>query len=132
MLKLIKKLLERNALILAIIITIIIAFLSLSIVPKINLGIHIKSSDKYLHTFAYFTLSIVWFFALRDKFNNHLFKTYLITFLILYGIILEVLQGKLTSYRTADFFDIVANTVGIIVATIFFNKFLKWFNGLNK
>jgi len=130
MLKRIKKLLEHNAFILAIILTLIIAFLSLSVAPKINLGINIKSSDKYLHAIAYFSLSLVWFFALREKFKYKPFKILLIFFLIFYGIILEVLQGKLTSYRTADFYDILANTIGIAIATVFFKKFLNWFNSI--
>ena len=130
MLKRIKKLLEDNAITLAIIMTLVIAFLSLSVAPKINLGLNIKSSDKILHTIAYFSLSSVWFFALRDKFKNRSFKTYLIISLIFYGIILEVLQGKLTSYRSADFYDAIANTLGIVIATVFFKKFLNWFNSI--
>lgn len=121
---------EHNAFILAIIITLIIAFLSLSVTPKINLGLNIKSSDKYLHAIAYFFLSSVWFFTLKEKLKNRSFKIYLITILIFYGIILEVLQGELTSYRTADFYDIIANTIGIAIATVFFNKFLSWFNSI--
>ncbi len=130
MLQRIKKLLEHNALILAIIITLIIAFLSLSIVPKINIGLNINSGDKYLHTIAYFTLAFVWFFVFRDNFKNTSFKIYLIISLVFYGIILEAFQDKLTNYRTADLYDIVANTIGIIIATVFFNKFLKWFNSI--
>jgi len=67
MLQRIKKLLEHNALLLAIIASIIIAFLSLTSIPKIDLGINIKSGDKYLHALAYFTLSVVWYFALYKK-----------------------------------------------------------------
>ena len=128
MLRRIKKLLEHNALIFAIIVTLVIAILSLSIVPKIYLGLNIKSGDKYLHTLAYFVLSSIWYFALQEKIKKPLFKIVTIIILILYGIILEALQGGITNYRTADFYDIVANTVGIILATLLFNRFIRWFN----
>ncbi len=128
MLRRIKKLLEHNALIIAIIATLIIAILSLSLVPKINLGLNIKSSDKYLHALAYFVLSNIWFFAFQEKIKKPLFKFAIIIILIFYGIILEALQGGITNYRTADFYDIVANTFGIMLATLLFNRFIKWFN----
>ncbi len=73
MLRRIKKLLEHNALIIAIIATLIIAILSLSLVPKINFGLNIKSSDKYLHALAYFVLSNIWFFAFQEKIKKPLF-----------------------------------------------------------
>ncbi len=128
MLQRIKKLLEDNALILAIIASIIIAFLSLTSIPKIDLGIKIKSADKYLHAIAYFTLSVVWYFALYEKLKKNSFKFYVILLLIAYGIILEALQGGLTNYRTADFFDVIANTFGIVLATLFFGKIMKWYH----
>ena len=130
MLQHIKKLLEHNALLLAIIATVIIAILSLTHLPKIDLGLHIKSSDKYLHTIAYFTLSTVWLFALRNKLNNKVVKIVLIISLIFYGIILEVLQNKITNFRTGDPFDEFANVVGILLAVLIFDKLLKWFNSI--
>ncbi len=123
-----KKLLEHNAILLAIIATIIIAFLSLSIVPSINLGIKVKNSDKVLHTLAYFTLSTIWFFALKEKLKKPYFKVAIILILTFYGIILEGLQGELTEYRTADFYDVIANIFGIIIAITIFDKIIEWYN----
>lgn len=130
MLQNIKKLLERNALLLAIIATIILGIASLGVMPKIDLGFKLKSSDKYLHTFAYFTLTTVWFFAFREKIKNFKIKFFLIAALMIYGIIIEVLQGSVTNYRTADFYDEMANMLGILIASLFFNKLLKWFNAI--
>ncbi len=128
MLQRIKKLLEHNALAIAIITTLAIAFLSLSHLPKLDIGFKIKSSDKYLHTTAYFILSLVWYFALQKKIKKRRFKVLLILFLIFYGIILEALQGGLTNYRTADFYDIIANSVGVLIATLLINKILDWYH----
>jgi len=127
MLQRIKKLLEHNAIAIAIITTLAIAFLSLSHLPKLDLGFKIKSSDKYLHTTAYFFLSMVWYFALRSKIKKTRFKVLLILVLIVYGIILEGLQGGLTNYRTADFYDVLANSAGVLIATLVVNKLLKWY-----
>ena len=128
MLQRIKKLLEHNALMIAIIATIIVAVLSLTSVPKFDLGIKLKSSDKYLHALAYFTLSSVWYFALQNKLQKNSFKILVILALIFYGIILEALQGGLTDYRTADLFDVFANIFGIVIATLLFDKLLRWYN----
>ena len=127
MLKRIKKLLEHNIFWLAIIATLIIAFLSLTAVPKINLGLKIKSGDKILHVLAYFTLSTVWFLALQKKMGDLNVKLLLILSLIMYGIILEVLQGGITNYRTGDIFDVVANTVGVLLALLLSSRFISWF-----
>ena len=127
MLKHIKKLLEHNILRLAIIATLIIAFLSLTAIPKINLGLEIKSSDKILHILAYFTLSSVWFLAFQKKMGNLFFKITLIIFLIFYGIILEALQGGITTYRTGDVYDVVANTIGVLLALLLSGRFMSWF-----
>ena len=128
MLRDIKKLLERNALIIAIVTTVIVAILSLSSVPKLNLGLDIKSGDKYLHFLAYFGLSLTWYFALKDRINQKVFKIFVPLGLIFYGIILEGLQSGLTTYRTGDVYDALANTAGIVVALILFNKIIKWYS----
>ena len=130
MLQDIKRLWERNALILAILATIVIAILSLTAVPKISLGLNIKSSDKYLHFIAYFGLAFIWYFAFKEKLNKKLFKILVPLGLILYGIILEGLQGGLTTYRTADIYDALANATGIIVAYFIFGQIRKWYRAI--
>jgi hypothetical protein len=127
MLQRIKKLLEHNLITLAVIATIIIAILSLTAIPKINFGLELKSSDKILHILAYFTLSTVWFLALQKKMSNLYSRFFLIITLIIYGIILEVLQGGITNYRTGDFYDVIANTIGVLLAVLLINKFISWF-----
>lgn len=127
MLQDIKKLLERNALSLAIAATVFLTIMSLVSVPKIDLGLGIKSGDKYLHFFAYLCLTMMWFFALKDKIEQKLFKFFLPLGLIMYGIILEGLQNGLTSYRTGDMYDAVANTIGVLVGLMTFRGFIRWY-----
>jgi hypothetical protein len=130
MLRDIKNLLERNALWLAVLATLGVAILSLGAVPKLNIGLDLKSSDKYLHFIAYFSLCLLWFFALRDRLHRYIFRILIPLGLILYGIILEGMQGGLTTYRTADIYDAVANTAGVIGAMILADKLLRWFDSI--
>ena len=127
MLQDIKKLLEHNALILAILATIIIGVLSLSAVPKLNLELGIKSGDKYLHFIAYFGLSTIWYFALRNRIQKRVFNFFVPLALIFYGIILEILQSGITTYRTGDIYDALANTAGVIVGLVLFKIIIKWY-----
>ena len=127
MLRDIKKLLERNALMFAVLATILIGVLSLSAVPKLNIGLGIKSGDKYLHFIAYFGLGTLWYFALKDKIQKRLYNFFVPLALIFYGIILEGLQSGITTYRTGDIYDALANTVGVIVSLVVFKRIVKWY-----
>ena len=120
MLKRITNLLKGNIFIIAVAITLFIAYLSLMRMPKIQL--HFSYIDKVYHLIAYFTLSVSWLFAYYKKVT----VKYIIVFLcIIYGILIEILQGKLTAYRTADYNDAIANTLGVLLGFIIFNQILK-------
>lgn len=121
---LIKRLLERNALSIAVLFTIVIALLSLVSLKGVHL-IKTSNSDKLGHFIAYFLLCISWLNAAKF-FPFIKYKTVLIIlFLISYGIILEVLQDVLTTYRQADLFDIISNSAGVIFAVILYNLLKK-------
>lgn len=85
-------------------------------------GPSISGIDKWGHGFAYFTLTISWLFTFYKKPRK---KYYVIIACIIYGIIIEILQSKLTSYRTGDYLDILANTTGVLMALLIFNQILK-------
>ncbi len=112
----IKKLLERSALPIAIILTIFITTISLIHLNGAN--IKISNSDKLGHFVAYLLLSLSWFYAVKDFPKIYI----LVFFLISYGIIIEVLQGVLTTHRQADFYDIIANSAGVLFAVILYRK----------
>ncbi|MBZ9631021.1 VanZ family protein [Salegentibacter sp. LM13S] len=92
-------------------------------------------TDKLLHLGAYFGLVVLWkvYFMQKDKPHNtykkNLFKIAGLS--ILFGMLIEVLQGVLTSYREPDWFDILANTTGIFLAVIIFLLFEKSLKRLN-
>ena len=124
----IKKLLEHNALLFALLATLVIASLSLGKVPKLNLALQVKSGDKYLHFAAYFSLTLLWIFALRDHIGKSVYKIFVPLALIIYGIILEGLQSGLTSYRTGDIYDAIANTLGVLGALMLHKWLLRWYD----
>jgi len=119
----IKNLLERNALLIAITTTLAVAYLSLSNPIQFDLPIKISFLDKILHASAYFVLTLTWLFAIK----NNLTKYWIGFILFLYGILMEFLQGWLTTNREKDIFDVAANTVGIIFAMLIYRKIYKYF-----
>ncbi len=78
--------------------------------------------DKLVHAFFYFVFTIVWFlfFKKQVKKSNE-FKLLIFSglFSVLFGIGIEIIQAKLTSTRSGDFFDVLANTSGVILAFAF-------------
>ena len=120
----IKKLLERNALFIAILITVLIAIISLISLKGVHL-LKTQNSDKYGHFLTYFILGLSWLNAIKNPLHKN-FINYIIIFIIIcYGIILEVLQDVLTTYRQADLLDIIANSAGVIFALILYNLMKK-------
>ena len=108
-------------LLIAVSLTAAILFLSLIRVDNLP-DLQVKEMDKYYHSFAYFILTMSWlsFFQVRD---NTLKKKLLILIsiaLTIFGIVIELLQRILTNYRLFDYQDMIANTIGVLIATLLF------------
>jgi VanZ family protein len=130
MLKRIANLLEDNSIYFAIILTIVITFLSLQTVkiPKSTFGYF----DKVAHVSAYSALSLSWFlsFCLSENKNRNLL---LIGIAIsIYGIIIEFIQGNYTTNREADIYDVLANTFGLLIGFGIFHFWKQKRKRLNK
>lgn len=95
-----------------------LSLINLADTPVKDLGM----SDKMMHGGAYFGLGLLWMlygtFGFKDK---GLFKRIIVISVIsiAFGIFIEVLQDTLTNYRQLDFYDILANTIGVFVAGVF-------------
>lgn len=91
-------------------------------IPHISF-LEIISFDKFVHAAIFFVLIIL---SLRNFSKNNILKKTtkysLLTFGIGYGILLEILQGAIFVERSADVYDVIANSFGCIMATLFFNK----------
>ena len=120
MLKHIKNLLEHNSLIIAVSITLLIAYLSLRTL-QIEIPLKITFFDKILHITAYFVLSTCWLFHFRE---NRKSQYIAIVFVFLYGVLLEFMQGWFNPNRTKDVYDVLANSTGILISFILFKFFL--------
>lgn len=124
----IKNLLQDNAYLIAVSITIFITYLSLDSFSEIN--ITIDNSDKFFHSLAYFVLTMSWFYAVEKSHSILRYKIVVAFFVFFFGILIEVLQSSLTTYRTADYYDILANSFGILIAMVLFNRLLRFYNSI--
>lgn len=73
--------------------------------------------DKIYHILAYCFFTILIYNVLRSK--NIKFRIIISAILVLiYGIVIEALQYLLTTYRTLDGYDILANAIGAILGML--------------
>ncbi|EAQ42389.2 VanZ family protein [Polaribacter sp. MED152] len=120
MLKRIKVLLLDNFIFIAITFTITIVGLSLFKLPSTDIGV--KNVDKIYHLIAYFSLAFAWLVSFYQQKSK---KMLIVLACVVFGIIIEVLQSVLTNYRTGDYLDVFANTLGVLLALLFFNAIFK-------
>ena len=83
-----------------------------------NVGI--SFADKIFHFLAYSMLAFLWFNTFFFHFKTRTTKAivYSTLFSIIFGIILEVLQGSVTAYRSSNVYDALANTLGVLFTMI--------------
>ena len=111
----------RLTFIVALIYTLSILILSLINLQDIKI-IELKSSDKVYHTLSYTLMILLWMVHYKLKFKTITFKHFFVLMLsvIFFGIIIEYLQLFLTSYRSFDWWDVLANTIGVIMGFLLF------------
>jgi VanZ family protein len=119
----------RIFLFIAVVYTLIIATLSLVPLGRISVG-GFNPTDKMLHGVAYFILTLLWLFYYLIKksgIRNYKRGFFNISVLVIvFGMLIEVLQGTLTSYRQPDWADILANSIGVLIAFLFCVVFLNF------
>lgn len=92
-----------------------------------NVGGEIPLKDKFVHFVFYFLFTILWFRAL-DKRSPGMTLTRKLSIVFLfgfgYGVGIEICQGLFTETRSADIFDVLANSIGGIaaVAVVYFYR----------
>lgn len=114
-----------------------ITFSSLTSFSGIDTGsFDIPYGDKLVHFAFYFIAAVLGVFFLREQgqwgFTQR--KAFVVIFIstLVFGIIIEVLQYSLTTYREGELLDGIANGVGslggIFAAKYIFSKrgFLQW------
>ncbi|MFO8147952.1 MAG: VanZ family protein [Bacteroidota bacterium] len=120
----------RIALFLAIGYTLVLTIASLIQLGDLSVGAF-SPTDKMLHLGASFVLAFVWmlFYLLKMEQKHNYIPAFIVisVLVIIFGMLIEVLQGALTTYRQPDWADVVANSIGVLIAlllSIFFQKFL--------
>jgi VanZ family protein len=81
-------------------------------------SVEVPGKDKTIHFIFYFVLTLLWNFALQKKYKIWSLKFIIVIAVIIFGIIIEVLQGVLTKNREADIYDVMANSAGALIALI--------------
>ena len=98
-----------------------IVFLSLLPIPEIKLAEDVPLADKWTHMVMYGVLTLaIWFDYRRSHRQYNARKLLVFAFLapIAMGGILELMQAYLTTCRSSEWLDFVANTIGVCLGTI--------------
>jgi len=103
---------------LAILWTLVVTYLSLATFEDVSSDIEVPYKDKLAHFTFYMMFVVLWaLFFKQSKYN------YKILFAAIgYGIVMEICQQLFTTTRSADIFDVIANTTGAIVGLLIIIK----------
>jgi len=98
--------------------------IALTIVCLIDLNgvieVKISFGDKIFHLLAYVVLTVLWYYTFFYNLKSNKGKAliYAVVISIIFGIVIEVLQGTVTAYRSSDIIDVFANSFGAILAAV--------------
>lgn len=103
-------------------------------------GSGVENGDKYAHTLAYFGFAIIWalFFYIKNGIllpNRHDFRKAIYKaaiFGIAFGILMEFAQLTLTNYRSFEVADAIANSLGVVIASVFMYSFANFLSLVKK
>lgn len=121
--------LKRIFLLLAILWTLISVYLFLSSSSSLSINTDVKNADKYFHAGFHGLFVIFWYLGLRSESTGKPIKKLLIPVVatsMFYGIAIEFAQYAFTDSRSADFFDILANCSGALIAFVLMLAYEKW------
>lgn len=83
--------------------------------------------DKLAHIFIYMIFSLLLLFE-----NRKSRKTYLpLLIAVFFGVLMEILQHLLTTYRSMEIYDMLANTLGVILGMLIIRTIQKLFFSKN-
>lgn len=97
----------------------IIALATVSLIRLNNLpDVGVSFGDKIFHFLAYALLTTLCFSTLFLTFSLEKKRAILIAviFSVIFGILIEVLQDTMTDFRALDVYDVLANSLGALLA----------------
>lgn len=104
----------------SIVVALVILYLSLANsqsfddVPFLN----IPHFDKIAHFLMYFGLMSVIVFEHKNEINGRTQLSLVALIPFIYGILMEILQLTIAATRSGNFYDVLANSAGIIVSAL--------------
>ena len=105
----------------SLLLSLIILFLSLKYADELNKVqfLNIPHFDKIAHLIMYFALmSVIILESRKVAIKNHSLVL-MALFPFFYGILMEILQSTITTTRNGSPYDVIFNTVGIILSIAF-------------
>jgi VanZ family protein len=114
----------------SILVALVLLFLSLTNADsfsRIELG-DFPNFDKLVHFGMYFILMSVIIIEHRKNLSNPLNLFLLALIPLTYGILMEILQLTLTSTRSGDFYDALADAAGVLTSALIW-LIIKYFSG---
>ena len=107
--------------------TLFITFLLLFHIANFT-KVEVPFIDKLGHVILFSILVIIWLlFVLSKTEVDKLTSIWVLLITFFYGIIIEASQGLFFESRTADLWDIIANSAGILLGWLIFQKIRKLF-----
>jgi hypothetical protein len=127
-----KKFIYKNSVVLSVIWTLVILGLCSmpgQYIPMVS-WLELLSFDKWVHAGIFFILCTLLFITTIKKGQSMNIVILYFMLAVSYGGLLEIMQAKVFSHRSADWQDFVANSFGCTVALIFLKKIRKMFSVL--
>ena len=109
---------NRFALIIAILFTVLIIYLGVAEAEKITIT-NFQINDKLVHMLIYALFYFLWHNPFVYFFNDNSL-VYLFVFTLIFSSSIEIAQKYLTLTRSAEFMDIFFNIIGIVLAHTYF------------
>ena len=81
--------------------------------------------DKIIHVFIFLALTFLWLSYINSLLNNTkpIVLFFILVVCLLYGILIEVIQEFYVSSREAEFFDVIADLLGVSLGLLFFRNY---------
>jgi len=89
----------------------VLCLVSFKKLPSVN----ISEADKYVHSTFHFVFTVLWYVVLKQRnFRHKLICVFFAS--VIFGSVIEILQGTFTATRQADIYDVFANSFGAFLA----------------
>ena len=112
-----KLILNKNIwLFLALLYSISLLVASLIKINSSDLPVNFSNADKVFHFSAYFVMTLIWnfYYNIREKSKEKNPNLWICFAIIIFGIVIEILQRDMTTYRGFEWMDIIANSLGVV------------------